>query len=291
MLPFAASRIAIQAPVRMLQALLFSTIVYWLAGLWQSAGHFFFAMLVLAVQSGTFVVFAHAAAASVADPMNASLAATTIVVVLVLFGGFLITRTRIPKPYIWVYYLSPMKYAGDALLINEFHNRSLRCTPEELMPPASHVNLSLPYPDGFSGVQVCKYINGDQLLESRGIDAESWRMWFDFAIVVVFFLAFCVVYYLAERFIRWPASTRSIGAPAPVSPVASLVRIAILTLLFFFFVAQIIGQFVPFVTSCLPPPGRPKRPRRGTIRSRRPCLGTSLSTVFLRQAPMGARCS
>lgn len=66
-------------------------------------------------------------------------------------------------------------------MINEFLNRDIKCQPQEFYPPSNHPNLTLPYPDGFSGVQICPITTGAQLLNSKSLTPKTSTMWIEYA--------------------------------------------------------------------------------------------------------------
>ena len=45
-----------------------------------------------------------------------------------LFGGFLLPWGAVPKWFIWLYWISYLRYVFASLCINEFEGRTLDCT-------------------------------------------------------------------------------------------------------------------------------------------------------------------
>lgn len=109
MLPYAVANLLLDGPLTLLQTWLFSTLVYWLSGMVSAAGHYFFMLLVTCTTGMAFVSFARFWSTVSPDPMQASLLASSICVIFMIYSGFLIIRQRIPKYYIWLHYLSPLK--------------------------------------------------------------------------------------------------------------------------------------------------------------------------------------
>ena len=44
--------------------------------------------------------------------------------IFVLFAGFLLPRFKVPKYWLWVYYINPFQWAITALVINEYNSSS-----------------------------------------------------------------------------------------------------------------------------------------------------------------------
>ncbi|KAG6473645.1 ABC transporter G family member 6-like [Zingiber officinale] len=114
-------------PSQIVLSAAFASLTFFTVGLAGGAeGLLFFFLIVLAsfwAGSG-FVTFLSGIVSSVV--LGYSMAAA-ILSYFLLFSGFFITRDRIPDYWVWFHYLSVMKYAYEAALLNEFGGNSDKC--------------------------------------------------------------------------------------------------------------------------------------------------------------------
>lgn len=120
--PFAwvASRVAFDiVPLRLIPTILLGVIVYWMVGLSRDAEHFFKFLLILILYSIAMTLFNFLLAAVVSDTGIAILISSVINLFQMAFAGFFINLSRIPAVLRWLQWLSPLKYALEALSVNE----------------------------------------------------------------------------------------------------------------------------------------------------------------------------
>jgi len=87
-----------------------------------------------------------------------------------LFAGFLLREPQIPNYWIWLYWVSPLHYALEALVINEFEGNTFHCHNNEgalfVSSPSSPTN----------GTYYCPVTSGSAYVESFGFDLDArWR--------------------------------------------------------------------------------------------------------------------
>ncbi|GKY96133.1 hypothetical protein MPSEU_000573400 [Mayamaea pseudoterrestris] len=119
--PFVFGRSLSQVPQTMIDTVLFATILYFMIGLAdrESAANFFtylallFVFAVLMIQQ--LAVFASFASAGTLSAYSAC-----VVLLLVLFGGFIIPPATIPGYFKWLYWWNPFAWVYRALVVNEF---------------------------------------------------------------------------------------------------------------------------------------------------------------------------
>ncbi|GAA5976278.1 hypothetical protein JCM5350_001403 [Sporobolomyces pararoseus] len=120
--PFAwvASRVAFDiVPLRIIPTIILGVIVYWMVGLSRDAEHFFKFLLILILYSIAMTLFNFLLAAIVSDTGIAILISSVINLFQMAFAGFFINLSRIPGVLRWLQWLSPLKYALEALSVNE----------------------------------------------------------------------------------------------------------------------------------------------------------------------------
>ena len=111
--------------LRLIPAVLYSCIFYWLMG-WQNSAHqfgvFVSTLMLTAAASGTLSV-----AVSMATPSVSvgTVCMTFILLQWAIFGGFLSNTAAMPVALGWLRWLSVVFYAFEAMLSNELHGLSL----------------------------------------------------------------------------------------------------------------------------------------------------------------------
>lgn len=159
----------------------------------------------------THPVFALLLSATVPAPIIASLIASSLSVIFILFSGFVIIRTRIVSFWKFGPYISPIHYIFDGLALNELHDQAFTCTSGELLPPPSIPNFAAPYPEGFASEQVCRYTMGDQFLADQALSTHWWHRWGDLAILFFFWLLFSMLLVIALRYISFASFVEPTG--------------------------------------------------------------------------------
>ncbi|XPS81513.1 Multidrug resistance protein [Ascochyta lentis] len=120
---------------------------------------------------------------------------------LLMYSGF-----ALPKPYIlgwskWIFYVDPLSYAFESLMINEFSNRDFSCS--EYVPSGGTY-------DSASGQQrVCSavgsqpglgQVNGDDYISSA-FHYRHCKKWSNLAVVIAFTVLFCATYIIATEYL------------------------------------------------------------------------------------------
>ncbi|XP_072051365.1 broad substrate specificity ATP-binding cassette transporter ABCG2-like isoform X2 [Amphiura filiformis] len=145
-------------PVRFLPTAIFATISYWMLGLKSEAASFF--IFFLNLQTSTFAAcgIAFFIGASTRNIGVANLGIAIAYVLMIIFGGLLVNIASLGAWIRWVQYLSVARYCVNTLYITEFKDKTF-CDP--------------PINNGTS--QLC--IDGNEFLESQGIDYSDWGLW------------------------------------------------------------------------------------------------------------------
>ncbi|KAF8643292.1 hypothetical protein HU200_058142 [Digitaria exilis] len=172
---YALANALVFLPFQLALALLFAAPVYWLAGLRRTAPAFGYFLLVvwLILYTANSVVVCFAAAAP--DFVVGNAAIQGVMGSFFLFSGYFITRSAMPRCWVFMHYLSLFKWPFEALLVNEFAGAD-RCVARAL------------------GVCVA---TGDQVLRREGL-GEDCR-WRNVAVMVAFMAAYRVLGYVVLR--------------------------------------------------------------------------------------------
>lgn len=106
-------------PLRIIPALIVGSIAYWMIGLVPQAANFLKFLLILVLFNCAAALFCMSIAAAVGNQGTANLICSIFMLFSMLFGGFLINLSNIPKALSWIQYLSIFRYATEALAVNE----------------------------------------------------------------------------------------------------------------------------------------------------------------------------
>jgi hypothetical protein len=114
------------------QAVLYSTIIYWSAGLNPLYDRFllFLLIVILTTFVGISIGFCVSALAPTAIIANA--VGPPLIIVMLLFGGFYINEASLPTGSGWVVNLSLMFWGFQGLVINEFRGETFTCLPSDM---------------------------------------------------------------------------------------------------------------------------------------------------------------
>lgn len=117
---YAGALLISQVPSSTAESILFSLTVYWISGLYRSAGNFFTFLLITWSCSNSLAGLFRLLAYMSRNMIRANALGSLILLLLMLTNGFTIIRTSIPDYLIWIYYgLNPLSYGVRGLAINE----------------------------------------------------------------------------------------------------------------------------------------------------------------------------
>jgi hypothetical protein len=103
--------------------------VYFFAALHRNALRFFYFLLMQFVMTFTFLAMSRLIAALFSNVILASHFGAALIASFLLYNGFLISRPRIPRPWIWAHYIDPLRYTVEGLAINEYKGVKFFCEP------------------------------------------------------------------------------------------------------------------------------------------------------------------
>ncbi|XP_039123515.1 ABC transporter G family member 4-like, partial [Dioscorea cayenensis subsp. rotundata] len=156
-------------------SLLYSASVYFLVGLcftWEAFSCFVLIVWVVVLTANSFVLFVSSLAPDY-------IAGTSLVMVSLagffLFSGYFISMGSMPSYWLFAHYLSPYKYALDALLENEYGCAAARCFERE------------------DGVSTCM-VTGADVLARRGL--KEGQRWVCIEVLFGFFFVYRLLYWL-----------------------------------------------------------------------------------------------
>ncbi len=114
---------------------------------------------------------------------------------LIVYTGYAIPKPQLLQQKIWfgwLYWANPISYSFEAVLANEFHDRVIECSPEQLVPQGPGV---LPQYQGCAtnGASLgSTSLTGEQYLNTTYAYSRS-NLWRNFGVVVAFTVLYILV--------------------------------------------------------------------------------------------------
>eukprot|EP01132_Coremiostelium_polycephalum_P000972 gene972-1237_t len=192
---FFLSLIFSELPISSLETVIFTVLVYWMCGLQANAEKFIYFLLQVLVSDLASQSFFKMVSTFSPNATIASVLAPAIMAPFILFAGFMTPRPSIPGWWIWVHWISPIKYGFEGLMSNEHHGMKYTCTNDEYVPPMSI--------DAYA--HVCPINNGDQFLDNLGMPQNNWFKWIDLLIVFCFACLWSILMYFFLKHVHYDA--------------------------------------------------------------------------------------
>jgi len=123
----AIAGIVADIPVKFITAVFFNVILYFLAELRTTPGQFFLFFLVTYIITFVMAAIFRTTAAVTQTASQAMAGAGVMVLVLVIYTGFVIRTPQMHDWFGWLRWINPIFYAFEILLANEFHGVEFPC--------------------------------------------------------------------------------------------------------------------------------------------------------------------
>lgn len=185
----------LKIPYSLFDSLMWTSITYYGIGYSPEAGRFFRQFLVLFSMSQMATALFRATAGVCRSIVVANTGGSLAILIVVVFSGFLIPRTSIPKWWQWACWISPLFHGETAITVNEFLAPRWRKLTSQ--------NTSL----------------GIQVLEGRGLLHEDYFYWIGLGSLIGFTVLFNLGYTLALTYLN------PIGKPQAVISQEKLAKI------------------------------------------------------------------
>ncbi|ANB15900.1 ATP-binding cassette multidrug transporter PDR5 [Sugiyamaella lignohabitans] len=192
----ALASILTEFPSKVLVAIAFNLVIYFMSNLRRTPGHFF---TFLVVGFSTTISMSHLfrTVGSLSTSLQeAMIPATILLMALVIYTGFVIPTDYMHGWARWLNYINPVGYGFEALMANEFSGKNYTC---DVFVPTGPTYTDLE-PKGFvcsgaGSVPGEKFINGDAYIETSFKYFRS-HLWRNFGIVLAFSAFFLFTYLL-----------------------------------------------------------------------------------------------
>ncbi|XP_010454213.1 PREDICTED: ABC transporter G family member 23-like [Camelina sativa] len=157
-------------PFLFVVSLLFSIPVYWIVGLNPSIQAFSFFVLcvwLIILMASSLVLFLSAVSP---DFISGNSLICTVLGAFFLFSGYFIPKEKIPKPWMFMYYVSLYRYPLESMVVNEYWSMRTEC---------------------FSGGDSGCLMTGEDVLKKRGLDKDT--RWVNVGIMLAFFVFYRIL--------------------------------------------------------------------------------------------------
>ncbi|CAH9121025.1 unnamed protein product [Cuscuta epithymum] len=166
-------------PYSVIEAVIWSCVVYYTVGFAPGAGRFFRYMFVLfSIHQMALGLFRSMAALS-RDMVIASTFGSAALLAIFLLGGFIIPRDMIKGWWVWAFWVSPLSYGQRAISVNEF-------TATRWNERTTLGNITL----------------GNSLLQSHSLPAGGYWYWLGVGVLLLYALFFNIIVTLALTFLN-----------------------------------------------------------------------------------------
>ncbi|XP_030477545.1 pleiotropic drug resistance protein 3-like isoform X2 [Syzygium oleosum] len=176
----------LKIPLSLLESVVWTSLTYYVVGYSPEVGRFFRQLILLfSVHLSSISMFRFLA--SIFQTVVASTTAGSFaIVILMLFGGFIIPKSSMPAWLKWGFWVSPLSYGEIGLSVNEFD------APRWKKILSGNTTI------------------GHATLESRGLNFDGYLFWISVGALWGFTLLFNIGYTLALTFLKPPGSSRAI---------------------------------------------------------------------------------
>ncbi|CAR28015.1 ZYRO0D11836p [Zygosaccharomyces rouxii] len=183
-----------EIPPKIVTAICFNVALYFLVHFRVDAGRFFFYFLINILAIFSMSHMFRCVGSLTKTLTEAMVPASILLLVLSMYTGFAIPKTKMLGWSKWIWYINPLSYLFEALMVNEFHDRNFSCTSFIPMGPGYQ---------SVSGTQrVCAavgaepgqdYVLGDNYIK-QSYGYENKHKWRAFGVGMAYVIFFFFVY-------------------------------------------------------------------------------------------------
>ncbi|KAI5776697.1 ABC-2 type transporter-domain-containing protein [Geopyxis carbonaria] len=179
-------------PVVAGQSIIFTMILYWMAGLAADAGKFFIQLLFVFSTVVCLTAFYRAIGAFSKD-MNVSIRLAFLGLnVVALFAGYVQPFKNMKSwVYKWIFYVNPISYAQEAVMVNQFRGLELECSPSQLIPGVPGASIENQVCAVAGAEPMSKIVSGTRYIQQFNYSPD--HIWRNFGILIAFTVLYIIV--------------------------------------------------------------------------------------------------
>ncbi|KAK3373028.1 ABC-2 type transporter-domain-containing protein [Lasiosphaeria ovina] len=204
---FCIGQVAADIPAILLQVSLFALILYFMVGFTMSASVFFTYWILLVAVTMCMTALFRCVGAAFSTFDGASKVSGFLVSALIVYNGYMIQKPLMHPWFEWIFWIDPLAYGFDALLSNEFHQKTIPCVGPNLIPNGPGYGDSAHQSCGGVGgaIQGNTVLSGEDYLAS--LSYSHSHLWRNFGIIWAFWTLFVALAIVATS--RWKSSSES----------------------------------------------------------------------------------
>ncbi|KGO61449.1 CDR ABC transporter [Penicillium expansum] len=183
-------------PVKFALSVVFNIILYFLAGLKREASNFFLYFLITFIITFVMSAVFRTLAAITKTISQAMGLAGVMILILVVYTGFVLPVPSMHPWFEWLHYLNPIYYAFEILIANEFHAREFPCS--SYVPSYADLSGNAFSCTAAGSVAGSTTVNGDRYIELN-YSYSYTHVWRNFGILIAFLVGFMVIYFVASE--------------------------------------------------------------------------------------------
>ncbi|KAI5861149.1 ATP-binding cassette transporter [Durotheca rogersii] len=190
--------VLVDLPMKIIGAISFNLVFYFMTNLHRTPGNFFFYLLVvffiIMAMSGVF----RSLASLSRTEQQAMVPASIMLLALLIFAGFIVPVDYMLSWCRWINYLNPVAYGYESLMVNEYHNRNFTCSSYiPNYPGLDAVNVAC---NAVGAVPGQNYVNGDYYINTayKYYHSHKWR---NVGIIIAMMVFNHIVYFVASEYV------------------------------------------------------------------------------------------
>nr|XP_051204058.1 ABC transporter G family member 48-like isoform X1 [Lolium perenne] len=187
---FGLANILLKVPVSLMEAGVWVILTYFVMGFAPSAGRFFRQLLAFFATHQMALALFRSMGAIFRSMVVANNFGMFTILIIFIFGGFLIPRGDIKPWWIWAYWSSPMMYCQNAISVNEF-------LATRWASPNNDTSIDAP-------------TVGKAILKSRGLFTDDSGFWLSIGALIGFTILFNILFILALTYLSPSGSSNTL---------------------------------------------------------------------------------
>jgi len=210
--PFYLATWAVTLPLEFFPQILLATIQYFLMGLREGYQHYLVFAGILVLESQCAIAMGMLISALISNVEAAPKVAPAVVVLFLMFSGYFLNDESIPVWLSWIKYLSFIRYAFQALTVNEFRGATFDCPPAATTT-ADNISQAVNSSASASSYTPSYCLDGDEVLRSLNFDDISIAS--NAAFLLALIVGFNAIAFWAVMVLRKPTFVRMGSIPTP----------------------------------------------------------------------------
>ncbi|GMH78937.1 hypothetical protein TL16_g07982 [Triparma laevis f. inornata] len=192
--PYFLGKVACDAPFYFIIPSISATIMFFAVGFQIKVANYLNFVLIVILLNYAGMGMGLILASIFSDIAVALLVAPLIIMPLMMFSGFFLNAESTPAYYLWIPWISPMKYAYTALATVEYTGLELKCKDDEL------ITMTV---DGNTG-QVCPFLNGEDFLQTFNFEEELTVPVCQLSLVAMYIVCLFLAFLALKRLVTKP---------------------------------------------------------------------------------------